>query len=95
MRCGETRSASDVAKVRRSYTERFADAICMNSYSVLQSKELLHGIIRFDDSTYYHTKIVYLNSLISISTESTMSEELATTATAVTIITKRKVLNEK
>ena len=40
-------------------------------------------------------KLVYLNSLISISTESTMSEELADTTTVTAIITKKKTLNEK
>ena len=51
-------------------------------------------MIRFDDSNISY-KLVYLNSLISISTESTISEEPAATATAIAIIPKRKNTERK
>ena len=47
-------------------------------------------MIRFDNSNILLYKHVYLNALISISTESTMREELAAIATAIAIIPKRK-----
>ena len=50
-------------------------------------------MIRFDDSNIY--KLVYGNSLIPISTESTMSEELAAAAIVIVIISKRKNTERK
>ena len=52
-------------------------------------------MIKFDDSHIFSYKLIYLNSLISISIESTMSEKLAAIATATAIIQKEKTLNEK
>ena len=52
-------------------------------------------MIRFDDLTILSYKLVYLNSLISISTGSTMSEEIADTATAIVIIPKSKNIERK
>ena len=47
-------------------------------------------MIRLKDSTILLYRLVYLNSFISISTESTVSEELAVTAAANVKISKRK-----
>ena len=47
-------------------------------------------MIRFDVSNILTYKLAYLNSLISISTESTMSEELAAAAIVIAIISKGK-----
>ena len=52
-------------------------------------------MIRFDDSTILSYKLVYLNSLISISAESTMSEKLTATTNAIVIIPKRKNTKRK
>ena len=52
-------------------------------------------MIWFDNSNIQSYKLVSLNSLISISTESAMSEELAASATATAIIPRRKTLNKK
>ena len=51
--------------------------------------------ILFDDSNILSYKPVYLNSLVSIWTESTMSEELTAVATAIVIISKRKNTERK
>ena len=48
-------------------------------------------MIRFDDPNILTYKLAYLNSLISISTESTMSEELAAAAVVIAIISKGKI----
>ena len=60
----------------------------------LKPKKLfLHSaicMIRFDESNILLYKLVYLNSLISISTESTMSKELKAAAVVIAIILKRK-----
>ena len=73
--------------------------ICMiRSYLVLKSKELLNGTICmtwFDDSDMQSYKLVYSNSLISISTESTMSDEPAVTATVIAIIPGKKSSERK
>ena len=50
-------------------------------------------MIRFGDSNIY--KLVQGNSLVSISTESTMSEELAAAAIVIAIISKRKNTERK
>ena len=47
-------------------------------------------MIRFDVSNILTYKLAYLNSLISISTESTMSEELPAAAIVIAIISKGK-----
>ena len=52
-------------------------------------------MIRFDDSNIFSYKLIYLNPLISISIENTMSEKLAAIATAIAIIQKEEALNEK
>ena len=43
----------------------------------------------------YYDKLIYLNSWISISTESVMSEELAAAAIVITKISKRKNTEQK
>ena len=52
-------------------------------------------MIRFDESNKLLYKFVYLNSLISISTESTMGKELAAAAIVIAIIQKGKTQDEK
>ena len=52
-------------------------------------------MIKFDDSHIFSYKLIYLNPLISISIENTMSEKLAAIATAIAIIQKEEALNEK
>ena len=47
-------------------------------------------MVRLDNSNILLHKLIYLNSLIFISTESTMSKELAAAAVAIAIISKRK-----
>ena len=52
-------------------------------------------MIRFNDSNIFSYKLIYLNLLISISIENTVSEKLGAIATAIAIIQKEKALNEK
>lgn len=63
------------------------------SNSVLKSEKFLHGmicIIRFDDSNIFPCDLVYLNSLLSISTKRAMREELETAAIIIAIILKKE-----
>ena len=74
------------------------DTIYINSYSVLKSKDLLHSticMIRFNDLNISPYTLVYLNPLMSISTDSRMSEELGATAIAIAIISKVKNTKRK
>ena len=78
--------------------ERFVWYDLYDSYSVLKSKELSHSTIcmmRLDDSNILLYKFVYLNFLISVSTESTMSKELAPAAIVIEIISKVKNTGRK
>ena len=52
-------------------------------------------MIRFDYSNILSYKLAYSNSLISISTKSVMSKELAAAAIVISITSKRKILGEK
>ena len=52
-------------------------------------------MIRFNDRNILSYKLVYLNSLISISTASKMSEEPAAAAIAIAIISTRKSSERK
>ena len=63
-------------------------------FNVIQSLVVLTEKLSFFNKQLYGF-IISLNSLISISTESTMSEEFAAIATAIAIIPKRKNTERK
>ena len=63
-------------------------------FNVIQSLVVLTEKLSFFNKQLYGF-IISLNSLISISTENTMSEEFAALATAIAIIPKRKNTERK